>query len=85
MTEKYKPLYEYLVKMSNEGHTSWHASFAEIECIIGSSLPPSARARSLFWSNLRQPNRASTAWFMAGWKASNVDIADETVLFLINR
>ena len=85
MTDKYKPLYEHLVKMRQEGHTYWHASFTEIECIIGAPLPPSARTRQMFWSNLRQPRRASTAWFMAGWKTSNVGIGSETVLFRIIR
>ena len=39
---EYKPLYEYLVKKSQEGHASWHTSFAEIERIIRAPLPPSA-------------------------------------------
>ena len=85
MAEKYKPLYEYLVKKRQEGHTSWNASFSEIECIIGALLPRSARTWPLFWSNLRQPRRASTAWFRAGWKTSNVDMEAETVLFRIVR
>ena len=82
---KYEPLYLYLIKKRQEGYTSWHASFAEIERIIHAPLPPSARTRPLFWSNLRQPRRASNAWFGAGWKTSNVNIKAETVLFSIVR
>lgn len=83
MTGKYKPLYRYLVKKRQEGRTSWHATFTEIEAIIDAPLPPSARTQPLFWSNLRQPRRASTAWFEAGWKTSNVDLQSETLMFRI--
>ena len=85
MTEKYKPLYEYLVKKRQEGYTSWHTSFGEIESIIGDPLPPSARTRPLFWSNLRQERRASAAWFLAGWNTANLDMEGETVQFLVVR
>ena len=82
MTAKYRPLYEYLVEKRQEGQTSWHASFAEIEKVIGTALPPSARTWPMFWSNLRQDRRASSAWHSAGWKASNVDLKNETVLLV---
>ena len=85
MTEKYKPLYKYLVNRRQEGHISWHTSFSEIEGIIEAPLPPSARTWPLFWSNLRQPRRASMAWFEAGWKTSNVDMETETIRFHIVR
>ena len=85
MTEKYKPLHDYLVKKREEGQTSWHTSFAEIESIIGASLPPSARTRTLFWSNLRQERRASTAWFLAGWKTASLDMEGETIQFYVVR
>lgn len=85
MTEKYKPLYDYLVKKRQEGCTSWHTSFAEIESIIGASLPPSARKWPLFWSNLRQEKRASTAWFLAGWETANLDMGGEKVQFRVAR
>ena len=85
MTPKYKPLYKYLLKKREEGCISWHTSFAEIEGIIGDSLPPSARARPLFWSNLRQSGRASEAWFLAGWKTANLNMENETVQFIVVR
>lgn len=85
MTGKYRPLYDYLVAKRQEGCTSWHTSFAEIESIIGASLPPSARTRPLFWSNLRQERRASTAWFLAGWEMANLNMARETVQFRVVR
>ena len=85
MTGKYGPLYWYLVKKRQEGHTSWHASFAEIERIVGAPLPPSARTWPMFWSNLRQERRASSAWFLAGWKTANLDMKGETVQFRVVR
>ena len=85
MTEKYKPLYVYLVKKRQEGYTSWRTSFAELESILGASLPPSARTWPLFWSNLRQERRASAAWFLAGWKTANLDMESETVQFHVFR
>lgn len=85
MTGKYKPLYVYLVKKRQEGSTAWSTTFAEIESILGASLPPSARTWPLFWSNLRQEKRASTAWFLAGWKTANLDMERETVQFLVIR
>ena len=84
MTGKYGPLYAYLAKRRQEGLTSWQASFNDIETIIGTLLPPSARTWRMWWSNLRQPRRASTAWFLAGWKTSNVDMKAETVLFRVD-
>ena len=84
MTGKYKPLYEYLVKMRQKGRTYWHTYFNEVELIIGAPLPTSARTQRMFWSNLRQPGRASTAWFTAGWKASNVDMKAETLIFQVD-
>ena len=85
MTGKYEPLYRHLVKKGQEGHISWHASFVEIERIIGVPLPPSARTWPLFWSNLRQDRRASTAWFLAGWRTANLDMKGETVQFRVAR
>ena len=85
MTGKYKPLYEFLVKIRQEGWTSWHTSFAEIESIIGASLPPFAQTWPMCWSNLRQEKRASAAWFLAGWKTTNVDMEGETVQFRVVR
>lgn len=85
MTGKYRPLYEHLLRRHQEGYASWRASFEEIERIIGAALPPSARTQPLFWGNLRQPRRASTAWWKAGWEASGLNMEAETVLFRIVR
>ena len=80
---RYRPLCDHLVKMQGEGHTAWHTSFAEVEAIVGSPLPRSAYVPSLFWDNLRQPRRASTAWFLAGWETLNVRIDAGTLAFRV--
>ena len=84
VTPKYRPLYDCLVKKREEGHMSWHVSFKDVEYVIGDSLPPSARTRPIFWSNLRQLGRASTAWYYAGWKTSKVNMKTQTLVFLAN-
>ena len=81
---KYRPLYDCLVKKRDEGHTSWQASFKDVEDVICDLLPPSARVRPIFWSNLRQSGRASTAWYHAGWKTSKVNMKTQTLVFLAN-
>jgi hypothetical protein len=69
---KYKPLHHFLIHKCREGHKCWQTTFEELEAIIGAPLPDSARRSPLFWSNLRQSGRASTAWYRAGWKTSMV-------------
>ena len=81
---KYMSLYDHLVQMRERGLTYWQASFGEVESIIGSPLPDSARRWRIFWSNLRQPRRASAAWHYAGWKTSNVNMRTETLLFQVS-
>ena len=78
---KYKPLYEHLLKIRQEGLAEWNTSFSEIEQIIGNSLPEPAFVRPIFWSNLNQPRRASTAWFEAGWKVFNLNMRNQTLSF----
>ena len=83
VTGKYGPLYEFLVESRRLGNPHWYASFRQVEIIIGESLPTSARTWRMWWSNLLQPGRASTAWTKAGWKSTNVDMKAQTVLFRI--
>ena len=82
---KYKPLYEHLLKIRLEELAEWNTSFSEIERIIGSPLPRSAFDRRIFWSNLNQPRRASTAWFEAGWKVFNLNMRNQTLSFRLDK
>ena len=58
-----------------------HMTFQDIESIIEAPLPNSARTQPLFWDNLRQPRRASTAWYKASWRTTDVDTRAETLTF----
>ena len=80
---KYRPLYAHLVKRREDGHSTWHTTFGAIEEVIGDTLPPSAWTSRIFWSNLRQSGRASTAWFLAGWDTFNVKMDACTLSFRI--
>lgn len=78
---RYVPLYNFLVDKGREGHKYWQMTFQDIESIIEAPLPNSARTQPLFWDNLRQTRRASTAWYKAGWRTTDVDIRAETLTF----
>ena len=77
---KYRKLRTYL-----EAHPrrEWRTSFSNIESILGSELPASARAYSSWWSNTRSSGMYSqaVAWSAAGWETAEVDLVAETLLF----
>ena len=80
---KYAPLYRHLMSLKvNE----WHPSFAEVEAVLGFPLPRSARIHQPWWSNQTTPGSHShaQAWQRAGWKARNVNLVAETLLFQRN-
>ena len=62
---KYDPLTAYLAALAADEVT---LTFAEIEAIIGTALPPSART-SRFWTNVTAGvHRSAQAWRRAGWR-----------------
>ncbi len=79
---KYDPLAAYLAGLAAD---EVMLTFAEIEAILGTALPPSARAMP-FWVNAtdrsRRPAQAR-AWRRAGWQAAHIDLRDDppTVTF----
>ena len=78
---KYQPLYAHLCNLRSK---EWRATFGEIEAILGSALPPSARKpkRNAWWGNERNSGgRQCRAWILAGWKTAEVDRERETLLF----
>jgi hypothetical protein len=76
---KYEPLTDHL--RSREG-TTWTASFAEIECILGFPLPISARNYREWWANQRGAGHSQKkGWQDAGWQVWKVDLAGEMVTF----
>lgn len=80
MTEgtKYHPLFEHLL-FSGQGRLS--LTFAEIEDVIGSRLPPSARRREEWWSNSPNGHSQARAWMRAGYRTSRLDLSRQTIEF----
>jgi hypothetical protein len=58
-------------------------SFQQIECILGFTLPPSARRHRAWWANpsTRHDHPYAQAWLAAGWKVDTVDQQTEWVRF----
>ena len=77
---KYSPLYRCL---RARGGGEWRASFADLEAVLGFTLPESARVHRPWWSNQRNRGGHShaLAWQMAGWKTRAVDLERETLVF----
>lgn len=56
-------------------------TFAEVEQVIGTQLPPSARNHHAWWGNHASPRRQSYAWLSVGWRTQSVSIVHESVVF----
>jgi hypothetical protein len=56
-------------------------SFEQIERIIGSDLPPSARSHRGWWANDSTSHVQSQEWLSAGWRASYINLTEEQVVF----
>lgn len=83
MTEgtKYHPLFEHLL-FSGQGQIAM--TFADIETVIGARLPPSARQREEWWSNSPSGHSQARAWMRASYRASEIDLANERVVFKLD-
>ncbi|HSO47171.1 MAG TPA: hypothetical protein VLQ68_04480 [Rhizobiaceae bacterium] len=77
---KYDPLFEYLL-FSGQG--SLRLSFREIERIIATRLPASARQRQEWWSNSENGHSQARAWMRANYRTSKVDLASESIVFTL--
>jgi hypothetical protein len=75
---KYDPLENHLKAQTGE---SLQLSFAEIEAILDSRLPASARKFPAWWSNNSTNHVNAQAWLEAGFRTEQVDLAEETVVF----
>lgn len=75
---KYRRLYGHLCNLRTQ---EWHASFSEIESVLGFELPASARLHRPWWGNQSGGNghSQSLAWTVAGWETARVDMDAETV------
>ena len=75
---KYRPLNDFLLsKQAREVSMT----FAEVEAVIGRSLPSSAFTYPAWWANDPTPNRQSEAWMSVGYRTESVDLRRRTVVF----
>src|SRR5262245_59841707 len=56
-------------------------SFADIERIIGSKLPPSARKHRPWWSNNATNSVMTKVWLDAGFASEQVDMTARRLVF----
>ncbi|MDE0150074.1 MAG: Swt1 family HEPN domain-containing protein [Rhodospirillaceae bacterium] len=77
---KYEPLFHHLTALEV---AEWHASFREIEAVLGFALPASARRHPAWWSNQKSGAGPiqSRAWQEAGWRTGSLNLAVETIVF----
>jgi hypothetical protein len=74
---KYDPL---SARLKDEASDRWEASFAEVEEVLGASLPKSARERESWWT--QEPEAVhGRSWGEAGWTVARVDLTAERVTF----
>lgn len=76
---KYDPLRRFLSEFDGNG---WVTTFDQIEQILGFSLPASARKWRPWWANVKDGPSQTRAWAAAGWKTRQVNLADETLVFV---
>jgi len=76
---KYDPLTKALERSSR---ASVPMSFAEVERILGFDLPRSARTHRPWWSNDGRSHTQARSWLSAGYRASEVNLEGEEVVFL---
>ena len=75
---KYAPLFQHLAALRE---CRWRATFAEIESVLGFSLPQSARVHRAWWENRHRDHTQARSWLAAGWQTSAVNLQAETLVF----
>ncbi|MDX2242461.1 MAG: helix-turn-helix transcriptional regulator [Leptolyngbyaceae cyanobacterium bins.302] len=75
---KYQPLQDFLMRSERSPVT---LSFAEIEALLHTPLPASARTNRAWWSNRSKGALQSAAWIQAGYTVRDLDLEAEQVTF----
>jgi len=75
---KYEPLREHLARRDD---VVWAAKLIEVEEIIGSSLPKSAREHRTWWANSGGSLVHQNAWLDAGWRVERTDLMRDVIVF----
>ena len=76
---KYKPLERHL---RASGKPRLSLTFSQIERMVGSPLPASARRYPAWWSNSEGSHVQAQAWRDPGYRTEQVDIVQEKVTFV---
>jgi|ERR1700761_4216787 hypothetical protein len=75
---KYSRLGEFL---QAQRHKEIRMTFAEIERVIGSKLPPNSPQYPAWWSNNPSNNVMTKVWLSAGYRTEQVDVKSRKVVF----
>jgi hypothetical protein len=78
MMSKYEPLRKHL---ENSRIAQVPMTFAEIESVLGFSLPPSSRRHRAWWSNNPSNSVITYAWLNAGYRTEQVDLEARRLVF----
>jgi hypothetical protein len=78
MSKKYGALGDFLRRQMGD---EVPMSFAEIERVIGSTLPPNSQHYPAWWSNSPWNNVMTKVWLDAGFKSERVDIKGRRLVF----
>ena len=75
---KYGALTHYLAGIP---HREVRLKFSDIERVLNSKLPASARSHRAWWSNNGSNSVMTKAWLDAGWRSEKVDMTNESLVF----
>ena len=75
---KYEPLGDFL---RSQRTNEVRMSFAEIERVTGTKLPPKAQNYPAWWSNNPSNNVMTKIWLAAGFKTEQVDVNARRLVF----
>lgn len=75
---KYDPLREHLARLED---VVWAAKLDDVENILGSHLPRSAREHRTWWANSGGSLVHQNAWLDAGWRVERTDLNRNVVVF----
>jgi hypothetical protein len=75
---KYDPLREHLARLDD---VVWAAKLGDVESILGSNLPRSAREHRTWWANSGGSLVHQNAWLDAGWRVERTDLMRDVVVF----
>lgn len=77
---KYTPLQTFLKEKMQNGVTDLVLTFTQIEQLINSKLPDSAREHRTWWANTH-PVVYPKPWTHVGWMTYDVNMSGEQVFF----